>query len=200
MSEDLKGSSGAPIDTTSGGSGNGKDVVAYDTYKKAIGEVKKLKEALDSVMSERQQAEQAALAEQGKYKEIADKYEKELKQTQDLLRKKDSMFVEQNLKQSVARIAKELGAKDEAVDEIFTVGRAKEYFKSIEVKDDYSVNTDHVKAAMSELAQKSPWFFQNKAQAPKDVVIGGTKVTTDTDIKNMPKEKLLEAYKNLLNK
>lgn len=197
MSDD-KGTSGASTDTASGQSGN--DTVSYQTYKKAIGEVKKLKEALDSVMSEREQSQQAALAEQGKYKEIAEKFQKELKDKEELLKKKDSMFVQQNLKQSVARLAKDFGAKEEAIDEIFAVGSAKEYWKSIEVKDDYTVNLDQVKSALGEMSQKSPWFFVKQAQAPKDVVFGGPQITTEVDIKKMSKDQLIDQYKKLLNK
>lgn len=197
MSDD-KGTSGASTDTASGQSGN--DTVSYQTYKKAIGEVKKLKEALDSVMSEREQSQQAALAEQGKYKEIAEKFQKELKDKEELLKKKDSMFVQQNLKQSVARLAKDFGAKEEAIDEIFAVGSAKEYWKSIEVKDDYTVNLDQVKSALGEMSQKSPWFFVKQAQAPKDVVFGGPQITTEVDVKKMSKDQLIDQYKKLLNK
>ena len=194
MSED-KGTSGASTDTASGQSGN--DTVSYQTYKKAIGEVKKLKEALDSVMSEREQSQQAALAEQGKYKEIAEKFQKELKDKEELLKKKDSMFVQQNLKQSVARLAKDFGAKEEAIDEIFAVGSAKEYWKSIEVKDDYTVNLDQVKSALGEMSQKSPWFFVKQAQAPKDVVLGGgSGVVTSDDLKKLSMDDLKKLAKN----
>jgi len=194
MSDD-KGTSGASTDTASGQSGN--DTVSYQTYKKAIGEVKKLKEALDSVMSEREQSQQAALAEQGKYKEIAEKFQKELKDKEELLKKKDSMFVQQNLKQSVARLAKDFGAKEEAIDEIFAVGSAKEYWKSIEVKDDYTVNLDQVKSALGEMSQKSPWFFVKQAQAPKDVVLGGgSGVVTSDDLKKLSMDDLKKLAKN----
>lgn len=194
MSDD-KGTSGASTDTASGQSGN--DTVSYQTYKKAIGEVKKLKEALDSVMSEREQSQQAALAEQGKYKEIAEKFQKELKDKEELLKKKDSMFVQQNLKQSVARLAKDFGAKEEAIDEIFAVGSAKEYWKSIEVKDDYTVNLDQVKQALGEMSQKSPWFFVKQAQAPKDVVLGNNSgAITSDDLKKLSMDDLKKLAKN----
>lgn len=194
MSDD-KGTSGASTDTASGQSGN--DTVSYQTYKKAIGEVKKLKEALDSVMSEREQSQQAALAEQGKYKEIAEKFQKELKDKEELLKKKDSMFVQQNLKQSVARLAKDFGAKEEAIDEIFAVGSAKEYWKSIEVKDDYTVNLDQVKSALGEMSQKSPWFFVKQAQAPRDVVLGNNSgAITSDDLKKLSMDDLKKLAKN----
>jgi predicted nuclease with TOPRIM domain len=198
MSDDNKGASGTSTDAAGGQSGN--DTVSYQTYKKAVGEVKKLKEQLDSIMTEKQQHEQEILAEQGKYKEIAEKFQKDLKEKEELLRKKDSLFVQQNLRQSVARVAKELGAKEEAIDEIFEVGRVKEYWKAIEVKDDYSINLDQVKSAVSEMTQKSPWFFVKQANAPKDVVIGGTQVTTEVDMKKMSKDQLLDMYRKVLNK
>lgn len=159
-------------DQGSAQSGSEKDTVSYQTYKKAVSEVKKLKEQMDSLLSEKDQQQQAILAEQGKYKEIAEKIQKDLKAKDDEIRRKESFFVQQNLKQTVARYAKELGAKDEAIDELFAVGSAKDIWKSIEVKDDYSIDGDQVKKSLEEMSQKSPWFFAKQANPPKDVVLG----------------------------
>lgn len=171
MAED-QGASGAPNDTSGASSGSAKDTVSYDTYRKAIGEVKKLKEVLDSVAKEKEEQSNAALIEQNKFKELAESKMKENEELKKKFQQTQKSFVEQNLKQIVARYAKELGAKEEAVDEIFAVGSAKEYWKSIEVKDDYSIDGDQVKKQLEEMSQKSPWFFTKQANPPKDVVMG----------------------------
>jgi hypothetical protein len=197
MSED-QSSSGAPI--AASGDDSSKDTVAYETYRKAVSEAKKAKEEAALLRGEKEAQHQSALAEQGKWKEMAEQLQKDLKGKDEDLKKRESIFVQQNLKQTVHRFAKELGAIDQAVEEVFEIAKAKGLFNSIEVKDDYSVNTDQVKEALGELSKKSPWFFQKQVSGTKDVTIGNKPNVASTDFKSMPKDKLLEAYRELAMK
>lgn len=194
MSEN-QSSSGAP-ETASGDSAN-KDTVSYDSYRKLLSEAKKAKEELAVLKAEKDTQYQSQLAEQGKFKEIAEKLQKELKQKDDEVKKKEMFFAHQNLKQSVFRYAKELGAIDEtAAKQIFTVAKSEGLLDTVEVKDDYSVNDDQIKNALVDLQKKSPWFFQKKADPPKDVVMGSSSSgSLPKDLTKLDYDKLIELAK-----
>jgi hypothetical protein len=171
MSED-QSASGATQD--SGGIDSKKDTVAYETYKKAVSEAKKAKEQLSILQAENEAKSQAEMTEQGKYKEMVDKLQKDLKDKSDEIKRKESFFVQNNLKSTVHRYAKELGAIDGALDEVYEVAKSKGLLSSVELKEDYSVNDQQVKEALGELSKKSPWFFTKQVAAPKDVSMGGS--------------------------
>jgi hypothetical protein len=196
MSEESS-AGGAPIEASGDHS---QDTVKYETYKKAVGEAKKAKEMLSQLQAEKESQAAQTLAEQNKWKELYEKTQKDLLSTKEDLKKKDAFFIQNNLKSTVARYAKDLGAIDQAVDEIYEVAKSKGLLNSIEVKEDYSVNADHVKNSLGELAKSSPWFFQKTAKNINDVVVGPKGVKTESDYKTMPKDKLLEAYKEMLQK
>lgn len=195
MSESDTSTSGAPTELPGGN--QGKDTVAYDTYKKAISELKKAKEMNSAFESKFREAEEARLTEEGKFKEMYQSLKEEASKKEQEFKAKESRLVKNTLKNTVARYAKELGAIDEAVDQIYSVGD----WASVEFKDDdYSVNQDQVKKLVGEMAQKSPWFFKKSASAPRDVVLGKGMSTGETDMSKMSTDKLIEEYKKLLNK
>lgn len=193
MSED-QSAGGASQD--SGGIDSKKDTVAYDTYKKAVSEAKRAKEEAAALKAEIEAKSQAEMAEQGKYKEMVDKLQKDLKAKDDEIKKKESFFVQNNLKSTVQRYAKELGAIDGALDEVYEVARSKGLLNSVELKEDYSVNDVQVKEALGELSKKSPWFFQKKVASPKDVVMGGdaggSSTVTVKDLSKLSMDQLKE--------
>ena len=196
MSEDQSGGA-APKEA--GGDDSGKnDSVAYDTYRKAVTEAKRAKEQLAALQAEKEVATQSALAEQGKFKEMAEKLQKDLKAKEDESKKKDAFFIQANLRSTVSRYAKEFGAvSDDAVKQIYTVAQSEGLLNSVEVKEDYSVNDDHVKTALSELQKKSPWFFQKQAAAPRDVNMGGNSsgVSSLKDLSKLSYDDLLKLGK-----
>jgi hypothetical protein len=67
-------------DQTSDSSGtpSTKDSVAYETYRKAIGEVKSFKAKISEYEAREAEREQAVLAEQGKYKEALESERKKV--------------------------------------------------------------------------------------------------------------------------
>ena len=195
MIED-QGTSGAPIEAS--GDESKKDTVAYETYKKAVSEAKKAKEQVSIMMAEQEARKQQELSDQGKYKEMVEKLQKDLKAKDDETKRKDAYFIQTNLKSSISKYAKEFGASEQASEDVFEVAKSKGLLSSIEVKDDYSVNEDQVKSALSELQKKSPWFFQKSAQAPKDISMGaGAGGPTQVDLSKLSYDELLRLGKTL---
>ncbi len=171
MAED-QGGGAAPKDVGDISS-DSKDSVAYETYRKTVSEAKRLKEQLAEIKAQKDADDQAKLAEQGKYKEMVEKLQTDLKTKDADFKKKEAFFVQSNLKSTVSRYAKELGAIGEATEEIYEVAKSKGLLSSLEIKEDYSVNGDQIKEALSELQKKSPWFFQKSVAAPRDITVGG---------------------------
>lgn len=191
MSEDNQGTNGAPNENANGN--QGKESVSYDTYRKVLGTLKKKEEMLSAIEAKAREQEEMMLAEQGKYKEVSEKLKAELKQREDDFKKKESLFVRHNLKNTVARYAKDAGAIDQAIEDIYKV----EDWSDVEFKDDYSVNEDQVKAKVNELTSKRPWYFQKKVSAPKDVVLGGNGASsTPSDLSKLSYDDLLKIAKN----
>lgn len=168
MSAEDQGSSGASGSSTSGDSSKPSDTVAYETYKKVLAEAKKYKAANDEITRVLEERENAVLTEQNKYKELAAKQKEQLQKMENELKEANKRFAGKSLKEKVSRYAKDFGAIDEAVDQIYSVGD----WANVEIKDDYSVNEDQVKSLVAEMAKKNPWFFKKSAAAPKDVVLG----------------------------
>lgn len=169
MSAEDQGSGGAANSSTSGESSKPTDTVSYETYKKVMAELKKYKSANDEIAKVLEEKENAALTEQNKYKELAAKQKEQLAKYENDLKEANKRFASKSLKEKVSRYAKDMGAIDEAVDQIYSVGD----WTNVEVKDDFSVNEDQVKSLVAEMSKKNPWFFKKTASAPKDVVLGG---------------------------
>ena len=111
--ENEQGSGGATNQQASGEDQGKKDSVSYDTYRKTVSEVKRLKDELGKILSEKEEMNQQALAEQGKWKEVAEKLKSELKLKEDETKRKEAFFVQQNLKQTIGRFAKDMGVHEE---------------------------------------------------------------------------------------
>lgn len=191
MSEDNQGGNATPNESPNGD--QGKQSVSYDTYRKVLGTLKKKEEMLSALEAKAMELENAQLAEQGKYKEMFEKLKAEQKQKEDDFKKKESLFVKHNLKNTVARYAKELGAIDGSVDDIYKVTD----WSEIEFKEDYSVNEDQVKQKVSELTSQRPWYFKKQVSAPKDVVLGGNGSSgSTTDLSKLSYDELLKLAKS----
>lgn len=192
MSEENQGTNGAPNENANGTQGQ-KDSVSYETYKKVLGTLKKKEEMLSALQAKANEIENNQLTEQQKYKELFEKVNQEKKQKEDEFKKKESLFVKHNLKNTVVRYAKELGAIDQAVEDIYKV----EDWSDVEFKEDYSVNEDQVKAKVSELTSKRPWYFKKQVSAPKDVVLGGNGASsTPSDLSKLSYDELLKIAKS----
>lgn len=191
MSEDNQGANGAPNENANGN--QGKESVSYETYRKVLGTLKKKEEMLSAIEAKSREQEELMLAEQGKYKEISEQLKAELKKKEDDFKKKESFFVKSNLKNTVAKYARELGAIDQALDDIYKV----EDWSDVEFKDDYSVNEEQILNKVKDLTSKKPFYFKKQVSAPKDVVLGGNGAASGSqDLSKLSYDELLKIAKS----
>lgn len=81
--------SGTSQDSSGTSENKSNDKVAYETYVKAIGEVKKLKDKLKDLESQAQSSNEEKLKEQNKFKDLADIYKKQLDEKNAKLEEQD---------------------------------------------------------------------------------------------------------------
>lgn len=142
-----------------------KDSVAYDTYRRAIGEVKSLKAKLQEIATKETEREQALLTEQGKYKESLDLSLKKQKELEDKLNKQTKSFATQLFSKEAKSVALQLGARQEALDDIIKVGD----WNEVEIDENFNINSDSLKNSMTKLMQSKPFYFQRAQGSVKDI-------------------------------
>jgi hypothetical protein len=180
-------------------SGKGDDKVSYETYKRTVGEVKNLKTELEALRSEKADRENAVLVEQGKYK---DALEAKIKAEADLkakLTEKDKTFAKTIFNAEVKKLAVELGAMPEALEDIVKVGD----WTPVQIDtDNYSVNRDQLKEALNKLQKDKPFYFKKGASNVRDVqssASGGARNANGKTVDQMSKEELMEHIRSLGN-
>lgn len=143
-----------------------KDVVAYDTYRRAIGEVKQLKAKLAEIEAERERENQLKLAEQGKYKEQAENLFKKLSEKEEQIKNVVTTFGKRVFETEAKSLALGLGARPEAIDDILKVGN----WDDVEIDEHFNINKDQLKLKIEELSKTKPWFFVSNTKAPQTVI------------------------------
>jgi hypothetical protein len=177
MNQESNGVSDSP--SVSSGEVSEKDVVKYDTYRKAIGELKSLKAKMGEYEAKEQEREQAILAEQGKFKEALEAAVLKKKELEQALEAKEKAFAKKIFTKEVQEVALSLGARKDALDDIVKVGD----WSSVEIDENFSINKDQLKAQIASLSKSKPFYFAGSASAPRDVL---------TSSKAIPAEKKLE--------
>lgn len=143
-----------------------EDKVAYETYKKTVAAEKKAKEEARELKAKLQQYEQAELESKGKQAELIDNLRKQIAEEN---KKRESMlrdFAYQSLNKAVENEAMSQGCVDtEALIKLMDVS-------AIEVKDDFTVNTEDVKRAIADIKSKKQYLFEKKVSKIADVTPG----------------------------
>lgn len=170
-----------------------KDVVKYDTYRKAIGELKALKSKIGEYEAREQEREQSVLAEQGKYKEALESSIKKQKDLEAALEAKEKAFAKKIFTKEVQELAIQFGARKEALDDIVKVGD----WSNVEIDENFSINKDQLKAQIANLSKAKPFFFVNNAHPPRDVSTSTSGVPTGKGVQEMTKDEILAQLRNL---
>lgn len=146
---------GAEALQNQGNQGDGGSV-SYETYRRAIGEIKSLKSKLNELLSEKEQQEAARLAEQGKWKERAELLEKQLQEKEQRFQSAVSQFAKRIFTESAKQAALRSGVRKEALDDVLKVAD----FSDVEVKEDFTFDESLLETKFRELAKSKPWFFE----------------------------------------
>ncbi|HNC40323.1 MAG TPA: hypothetical protein PK522_00915 [Nitrosomonas sp.] len=183
---------GDATNETSGQPSN-KDSVAYDTYRKVLGEAKSLKAKLAEYETKEAEREQSILAEQGKLKEALDLSIKKQKELEANLSAKDKAFAKKVFTKEVESVALQLGARKEALEDIVKVGD----WSSVEIDEDFTINQEQLKASLANLAKSKPFYFVGNPKAPSDVSTAANGAPKGKALNELTKEDILAQLKNL---
>jgi len=193
MSTD-QSTSGAPSTVVSDEvSGQGKDTVAYDTYRKTVSEVKSLKSKLAELQAEKEAESQAKLAEQGKWKERAELAETKLKEEQKKAHMILQNFGKKALEGVVQSEALKLGAKPEAVEDILKLAD----FSDVEIDETFNIKADQVSLKLKEFSTKKPYLFSTNAKGVSDVVPNSKANSGTKSLDEMSVEEIKQFVKTL---
>lgn len=177
LSETSSQSSGEPSE---------KDVVKYETYRKAIGELKSLKAKMSEYETKEQEREQSLLAEQGKFKEALESALNKKKELEQALEAKEKAFAKKIFTKEVQEVALSLGARKDALDDIVKVGD----WSSVEIDENFAINKDQLKTQIANLSKSKPFYFASNASAPRDVNTSNAAAPADKKIENMSIDEL----------
>jgi hypothetical protein len=164
MSES-KETSGQPDQKASGENQEGANLVSYDTHRKLLGEKKALQAKLAEFEMREKEKEQELLAEQGKWKELAEEKGKKLSESEKKYNEALKTFGRQVFVKEAKAVALQLGADPQGVDDLIKVGD----WSSVEIGDDFKVNEQQLKESIARMQKEKPLFFKKQVSAPKDV-------------------------------
>lgn len=182
-----------PVVPPSGSADQTNDVVAYDTYRRTVGEVKNLKAKLAEIEAEREHERLAKLSEQGKYKEQSEDLLKKLNEKDLQVKKVVSTFGRKVFESEAKSLALGLGAKPEAIDDILKVGA----WDEVEIDEQFNVNKDQLKLKLEELVKSKPYFFGGNPKAPESIIPAKQLSNGKMDFSKMSMEELREIAKQI---
>lgn len=182
-----------PVDQPDGGADTSKDVVAYETYRKTVGEVKSLKAKLAEIETEREQERLSKLSEQGKYKEQSEDLIKKLDEKNNQVKKVVLTFGRKVFESEAKTLALGMGARPEAVEDILKVGN----WDDVEIDDEFNVNRDQLKLKIEELSKTKPYFFGNTQSGPKNIIPSSNTKNNKTDLSKLSLDELRELAKQI---
>jgi alanyl-tRNA synthetase len=192
--EQMNGAGGHQPGSSAEGKDSSSDVVKYETYSKAIGEIKALKSRLNELQAKEHEREQSLLAEQGKYKEALEGALKSKREIEDALKQKDATYAKTIFQKEVKALASTMGARKEALEDIVKVGD----WSSVEIDAEYNINIEQLKNQIASLAKSKPYFFSTDAKKPGDVHFsaGGFKPETKS-VKELSQAEIIAKLKEL---
>jgi hypothetical protein len=169
------------------GEASTKDSVAYETYRKAVGEVKTLKARMAEFEAKESEREQQLLAEQGKYKEALDNTVKKTRDLEAALEAKDKAFAKRVFTKEVEAVALQFGARKEALEDIVKVGD----WSTVEIDENFTINQEQLKAQIAALSKNKPFYFVSNATPPRDVSTSQSGAPSGKSVNELSKEEIL---------
>ena len=169
MSEDLKGSGGAPVETASGvdteviQTKTEKDVVAYETHKKLLSEAKRAKEMLELERAEKQKLIEEKLAAEGKKDELLESYKKKLADYEQKTKKVVGSFSQRVLTAAISQEAAKEGCVN--VEDLIRLSDLSELADSMD--EDFGVDTEKVKELVARSKKDRAYLFNKSVSQAK---------------------------------
>jgi hypothetical protein len=162
-----------------------KDAVAYETYKRVLGEKKKLEERYEAMMAENSTLKDAKLESEGKTLELLDSTKKRLSETENRFKKAVGSFSYRLVSSAISQEAAKVGCTN--VQDLIALSD----LSGIEVDDDFAVSTEQVRDLVDKQRRERPYLFA-KTAAKANV---GAGVSTPDTAFDMSKLSLTEQAK-----
>lgn len=202
MSEENQMSSGQPVDQAGGDSGDtqqstsGADKVAYDTYKKLLGEKKAADSRLKELEMKFNAMENEKLEKNGQSNELVQKLQTQVSDLSNRLEQKDKAYAFATLSSQVKTTAAQMGCQspDDLVKlmDISTLPVDPETFRA---------NDDAIKMLVEDGRKSRPFLFVKTAPNVQDVSQNNTVLNKPAvDFSKMTRDELAEYAKDHGNK
>jgi hypothetical protein len=134
-----------------------KDAVAYETYKRVLGEKKKLEEKYEAMSAEISSLKDAKLESEGKTLELLDSTKKRLSETENRFKKAVGSFSYRLVSSAISQEAAKLGCTN--VQDLIALSD----LSGIEVNDDFAVSTEQVAELVEKQRRERPYLFTKTA-------------------------------------
>lgn len=148
-----------------------KDAVAYETYKRVLGEKKKLEEKFEAMIAENSSLKDAKLESEGKTLELLDSTKKRLSETENRFKKAVGNFSYRLVSSAISQEAAKLGCTN--VQDLISLSDV----SGIEVNDDFVVSAEQVAELVEKQRRERPYLFA-KSAAKANVGAGMAKPET----------------------
>jgi len=170
----------------------GKESVSYESFQKVLAEKKAAQEKQRQYEAKLAELEQASLAEQGKWKELAEKAQIELKAEREKATKIVKTFGQELFSREAKNVALQMGVIPQAVDDVLKVGD----WTNIEISEDFRIDQEKIKESILKLQKEKSYLFAKQATAPKDVNLSQGGVAGKS-VEQMSREEIAAALKAL---
>lgn len=183
--------------STSGQSTETKEVVvnrSAEEYAKRLTEVseeaKEWRKKFSELKTAKDEAEKAALAEQGKFKELYEKAQAESKEKEELLIKKEAALLYNQTRSQVVQAALKEGCVD--AEALIALSDLKQLSVN---KETYEVSSDSIQALLENMKKSKSYLFQKAAPQVEHGKTSTVPVTGDGTKKKSIEEMALEFAK-----
>lgn len=206
MSDDLKGTNGAPDTTANGGISEGQsqpteqleskakggDTVAYETYKKTLALAKKREQELELERAEKQKLVEEKLQTEGKKDELIESYKKKYSDLEAKLKNAVGSFAGRTLSQAISLEATKEGCIDTGALLKLTE------LSSEMIDDEFNPNQEMIKEVVEKAKKDFTFLFPKTASAAKTGTPKAGQIAAPDDWKKLPlKEQAMLAFKGL---
>jgi hypothetical protein len=174
-------------------SGDSQDKVAYSTYQKVMGELKRAQKMLDEVKAKEEAEKAEKLAAQGKHEELIQQLKRDLEKERTDRGQDKKKFMSHLFTNQVKSLAMKAGVNQEALDDIVRVGN----WGEVEFdEENLAVKPETIQQELARMQKEKSYLFSKQANPPKDVQLSNGKPVAK-DPKEMSSDELIKAIKSL---
>lgn len=188
MSEESKGSSGAPEETSGltdqenhqEQSASGKDKVSYDTYRKVLSEKKKMAEERAQLAAKLQEFEEAKLQAEGKKDEMIETYKKKLVDVESKYKRAVGAFAQKSIVEAFKTEALKAGCQDAYLEKLVRLTD----IPAEAIDEDFNPNYELLRELVEGAKKENSIFFNVQKPAPRTGT-PANKVEDGTDLSKL---------------